>query len=162
MNPKTQEVNHMPTPRSCYGKIVNTGMGGFLNPPTHPQHSYSVHSTYGNTFSMSLTSATNSDWLEPSVKARAKRILNLWKPLPIEDVQIQDWIQNVLGYFAGCYQGENGSWNADDLKIDKLIDPLTQADKHVGVNYIRKYYPDYTPVQSDFTNAYWGSKQEVA
>jgi hypothetical protein len=148
----------MKTRRSEYGKIINSGMGGFLNPPTHPEHTFSVHSTDGDTFSMSLSSAAAAEWLEPRVKARAKGILKRWTPLPLEDQQVKDWIYQVLGYFSGCYRGEDGSWNASDLKIDKTLDPIANADKHAGVNCIRKYYPEYVPTADDFKNAYWGTK----
>ena len=138
------------------GYIVNKGMGGFLNPPTHPEHDRSVQ---GKNFSMSLTGALEADWLTDHTKLKAKTILDAWEPLRLD--LVKDWIYQVLGYFHDCYVGQdeqgNASWNADKLRIAK-IDPMLNIDLHAGVHLIRKYYPEYVPIKEDFDNAYWGTK----
>lgn len=138
-----------------YGKIVDSGMGGFLNPPTHPEHRLSVHSSHGDKFSMSLTAARDSAWLNPQTRKAAANILRHWQPLPITSAEVEDWIARVLGYFRGCYSPDGEKWNAQDLIIDKR-NPLQHADRHAGVHLIRRYYPNYQPTVGDFANAYWG------
>ena len=153
-----------------YGKVVHEGMGGFLNPSTHPEHEWSVRSTYGDTFSMSLSKAAESSWLEGAEgrnpKIRAKTLLKNWKAPDINSPEIQDWIHQVLGYFKNCYSGQdkdgNISWNAGDLRIMKDADPVLNQDIHAGVHLIRKYYPDFKATKEDFDNGYWGSKPQTA
>jgi hypothetical protein len=152
----------MKAQRCNYGRIVNEGVGGFLNPPTHPEHSYSVHSSYGDTFSMSLTSAAEASWLNPATRGAAKGKLKAWKPLPIEHPDVQDWIYRVMGYFKGCYAwpSDNGdiNWNADKLDIDTIKDPVLLQDNHAGVHLIRKYYPEFKLTQEIVERAYWGNR----
>lgn len=153
------------------GRIVNQGMGGFLNPPGHPEHTRSVEFDLRrkpeNRGSMSLSHALECDWLDGLTKAQARRLLEVWslQKRPLSDSTVQDWIQQVLGYFRGCYAGQNAkgeqSWNVSDLRIDQNVDPLLNADIHAGVHLIRKYYPEYSPKAEDFKQAYWGTKPET-
>lgn len=144
--------------------IRHSGMGGFLNPPTHPEHTLSVEIDLKrkpeNRGSMSLSAALGADYISPSMKSRIADIFAKWeenKP-SIDSPEIKDWIAHVLGYFKGCYQGVNGSWNAGELVISKEIDPIANQDKHAGVHLIKAYYPDFIATAEDFKNAYWGSK----
>lgn len=110
---------------------------------------------------MSLTYALTAEYLEPSLRLHAKRILERWEAPAIESPEIQNWIAQVLGYFRGCYQSDSGSWNASDLLIDTKINPVANASRHAGVNLIRKYYPDFAPTVAHFSMAYWGTKPEA-
>ena len=156
----------MTTKRSNYGKLNNWGMGGFLNPPTHPEHKFSISSTSGDTFCMSLSSAAESEWLDGQARGIAKRLLAEWKRPELESPEVQEWIAQVLGYFKGCYAGNdkegNQSWNYSDLRIDQTIDPVLNADLHAGVHLIRGYYPEFIPMGEDFERAYWGTKPVTA
>jgi hypothetical protein len=147
------------TSKSNWGKIADSGMGGFLNPPAHPEHTKSIVSFFGDTFSISLSAAVKETWLDDETRNKAKRILSNWKPPDIESPEVQEWILKVLGYFKNCYQSENGSWDASDLRIvnDSSLLPV---DKHAGVYLIRKYYHDFTPTKEHFDKAYWGTKPE--
>jgi hypothetical protein len=149
------------------GKIVKEGMGGFLCPPGHPMHEYSVQTDLRrrpeNRTSMSLDYATESPMLDADTRAAARTLLATWevnKP-PLKSAAVKNWIRQVLGYFKGCFnfQPENESgWHAGNLTIDSDVDPLEHADCHAGVHLIRKYYPDYQPARLDFLRAYWGTK----
>src|SRR5690349_1630197 len=106
----------MNKPKFDQGSIVKEGMGGFLNPPGHPEHTMSV---VGYRFSESLSAAVNDENLDPALRAEAKQILDDWeanKP-PID----RDWVHSVLGYFRGCYQGNpelgEKSWHVCKLVI---------------------------------------------
>jgi hypothetical protein len=154
------------------GKIVNKGMGGFLCPPGHPEHSYSVETDLRrrpeNRGSMSLSAAVNYEWLDNITRHQAGQIIDKWnqnRPA-IDSAEVKDWIQQVLGYFRGCYKNpklqEPDCWAASVLSIDQdnKADPMTLIDYHAGVHLIRRYYPEYVPTADDFASAYWGTKKE--
>jgi len=146
------------------GKIVREGMGGFLNPPTHPEHDWSVQTDLRrrpeNRGSMCLSSAVDCEWLDPATRAAARRRLDTWQRPALESVH--DWVLQVLGYFRNCYCQGTGSmpedWHVANLIIDCKINPLTCINYHAGVHYVRTYYPEYVPTAADFVGAYWGNK----
>jgi hypothetical protein len=148
-------------PKHSWGKLVHQGAGGFLNPPGHPEHEWSVQSVYGDTSSMSLSSAAEHSG-DPKAKAAARAKLAGWKPLPLGDPQVQDWIHQVLGYYKGMYvgmdKGMQQSWAVSDLRNMPDADPVLNQDIHAGVHRIRAYYPGFKPTQYDFQVAYWGRK----
>jgi hypothetical protein len=137
-------------------KLVNRGMGGFLNPPTHPEHEWSVIEIERNreVGSMMLTLAAEQSF-QPAVDKLAA-----WVAPPLDSSEVQDWISQVLGYFKGCYkgQGEDG-WNCTKLRIHQKPDPMLNIDTHAGVHLIRKYYPEFTPTKEHFEKSYWGTKK---
>ena len=135
----------------------NSGCGGFLNPPHHPEHTKSV---VGRDFITSLRSAVNDEWLNNATRNEAQRILDAWQPLPLEHEETQDWIHQVLGYFRHCYLPSNGSKNASDLIIDRERDPLEFEDTHRGSDYIREWYPEFVLTAQHLDAAYWGKKPE--
>lgn len=156
-------------------RVTSGGMGGFLCPPGHPEHSYHVETDLmrrpENRGGMNLSSAVESDWLEedaPEARNAARALLLAWEceKKPIADPEVQDWIAHVLGYFRGCYKGpgnEPECWHASDLHIHQGADTLPGADwrKHAGVHLIQNYYPDYKPCADDFARAYWGEKPKA-
>jgi hypothetical protein len=145
------------------GKLVKGGMGGFLCPPNHPEHDFHVETDLRkrpeNRGGMSLSAAVEASWLDGFTKAAARVALAGWERQPIDSPKVVAWIQQVLGYFKGCYAnpaaGER-QWNADSLIIDKR-NPMDKPEDHAGVNLIRRYYPEYKPTHEDFENAKWGS-----
>jgi len=149
------------------GRIVNTGAGGFLNPPGHPEHKYSIETDLRqrpeNRGSMSLSGAVDCEWLDAATRAAAKAKLDSWVPLPLDAPEVQDWIRQVIGYFWGCYRNttlhEPECWFVDKLYILKSGDAARPNEEHAGVHLIRKYYPEYSPVAVHFSEAYWGKKR---
>ena len=144
------------------GRIVSSGMGGFLNPPTHPEHTHSVETDLRrrpeDRGRMSLSYAATCEYLADETRAAAKRRLDEWVAPPVDSPEIQAWIRRVLGYFAGCYKGPDGEgcWDAGKLRIDSKADPMLNIDLHAGVRLIREYYPDFTPAAQHFAEARWG------
>lgn len=153
-------ANRKNTRKFNWGKIVHSGMGGFLNPPNHPEHNYSVRSVYGDTFSICLSSAVKETWLNDEVRFEAKKLLQNWKKNrpDIKSEEVQEWIFQVLGYFRGCYQGDNGEWDCGKINIDKSRDPWLWQDEHCGVHFIRKFYTEFEAKPAHFLLAYWGQK----
>ena len=137
------------------GRIEKNGMGGFLNPPTHPEHSYRVQ---GKGFCMSITVAVQDSMLEECVRARARMLLENWVKPPLKHPEIQDWIYQVLGYFRNCYSKDGAGRNlCKDMVVSEQ--PLDE-NRHLGVMHIRNWYPSYVPTKLDFKNAYWGRKKD--
>lgn len=144
------------------------GMGGFLNPPGHPEHKQSVETDLRrrpeNRGWMSLSTAVDCEWLDAATRRVAKTVLASWErsKLPLDNAEVQDWIRQVLGYFTNCYRRAGSeapdAWNCDKLEINKAIDPFARLDDHAGVHLIRKYYPEFTPTPEHFAEAYWGRK----
>ena len=129
------------------------GAGGFLNPPTHPEHTMSVQ---GKDISASLS--YGAEHMDSPLREQCQFILNNWVPLPLEDPAVQVWIRRVLGYFRNCYKGlgdDETAWYCDKLRIAD-INPTLNVDLHAGVHLIRKYYPHFVPTEFDFFEAKWG------
>lgn len=140
------------------GHIRKEGMGGFLHPPGHPENSLSVS---GPGFSMSLSSAVSSEWLDEGTKQRARAALDSWERRDLDDPYVQDWIRQCLGYFRNCYVAEGSDtaevWNTAQYEVIPDIDPREASDRQAGVRHVRRYYPEYEPNESDFEEAYWGA-----
>ena len=139
-------------------KIKSGGHGGFLNPPTHPEHDYHVESTKKDDFSISLSSAVETDWIIDSVREKAKEMLDAWVRPDIDSDEVQDWIHQVLGYFENCYSPDGINRNAGNCKITHGNPFEIGIMRHLGVLFILQYYPEYEPKGLDFMNAYWGKK----
>jgi hypothetical protein len=144
------------------GKIVSGGMGGFLNPPTHPEHSIHVETDLRrrkeNRGAMSLSSAAGCEWLNRETRHAARLRLNQWQRPPISDPSIQDWIYRVLGYFRNCYIRPFSTRKASDLLVSNSLNPLAHAHMHAGVAFVRNFYPEFHPSAKHFDSAYWGKK----
>jgi hypothetical protein len=146
------------------GRLARGGAGGFLNPPTHPEHDWHIETDLRrrpeNRGFMALNSAIDCDWLADGTRASARRKLAEWVRPALDSPEVQAWIHQVLGYFRGCYQGNadlgEKSWHVSNLKIDNR-DPMTSVDTHAGVRLIRKYYPEFLPTAEHFAKAKWGT-----
>ena len=141
-------------------KIVHSGCGGFLNPPTHPEHNKSVESTRRDQFIICLTTASTCDWIKDNVRIAAKELLDSWIAPDIDSEEIQDWIHQVLGYFRNCYSPDGVDRNVSNCKITNGNPFEIGIMRHLGVLHILKYYPEYEPKGTDFLMSYWGSKEK--
>lgn len=106
----------------------------------------------------------DAEWLDDATREAARAKLDAWfvaRP-PINSEAVQDWIYQVLGYFRGCYQGDEAlgeaSWHAQNLRIRSDWDPVLNADSHAGVHHIRQFFPEYGVCKTDFDLAYWGKR----
>lgn len=136
--------------------VVNKGMGGFLNPPGHPEHSRSVEEYCIQTEkgSMSLTWFLSSAKKDDKTRFKVKNILEKWEKSKPSSPD-QKWVRRVLGYFAGCYQSPDGSWDATHLLVDTQRNPMDFQREHAGIHFIRKFYPKFKATKEDFQKAEW-------
>lgn len=162
-----------PAKRKERTRIASSGCGGFLNPPSHPEHKFCVEEIDYRALNranymdgdevVGITRLSTAAKTAPmKTRKEAKALLSKWeKTKPsLGSAENQDWIHQVLGYFRNCYQSPDGSWNASNLVIDHDRSPLDNADTHAGVHLIRQYYSDYKPKPEHFADAYWGTKVE--
>ena len=142
------------------------GMGGFLDPPEYPSHSFHIETDLGrrphNRGSMSLEAAEGAARLDPTTRKEVRELLNKWKSSrpPLDSPKVRKWVSQVLGYMRNGYRNPDvvgsAQWNASNLIFDTTRDPVRNADDHAGVRVIRKFYPEYMPTDSDFAGARWG------
>jgi len=97
-------------------KYDNHGSGGFLCPPGHPAHAYSVEGYWGGVVKPVsgpdliagldyLLSSEDRD-VPAHLKARARQIMDSAVLVPSEA-----WIQNVYGYFKNSYSPDGADRN---------------------------------------------------
>jgi len=123
--------------------LENDGMGGFLNPPEHAEHSYSI---MGNGCYMSLSSAIKESWIPKSVKSLAQKLL-AEHPGVITD----EWIVSVYKYFRHCYSKNGENRNVSDcVTYGKFWDNAEQEkdenpERHLGYLFVKQFDPTHTP-----------------
>jgi hypothetical protein len=128
------------TPKSCWGRIEETGTGQFLYPPTHPHYSFSVASSF---VTLSLESAAKCNWLNEETRQMAARLLADWQRLPLAAPEVQTWIQRVMRYFKNCYKNPAKDWTVSFLQIRPERDAISWQDQHAGVHWIQQFYPEF-------------------
>lgn len=145
--------------------VTDSGSGGFLNPPGHPEHTQSVETDLRrrpeNRGRMSLSGAVTADYLPPVIRGRASGILKRWANENAGTEPDAAWVAQVLGYFRNCYRNpaapEGQEWHAGNLVIDRDRDPMAEPADHAGINLIRQYYPGFQPTAEHFASAKWGT-----
>lgn len=137
-----------------YKIIEGDGSGGFLCPPGHPNHRYSLHefvSPRGRKVIgiFSIDYALLGDHAAtPQIKLQVAKIYG-----KSELVCSEKWIRHVYGYFRNCYLPESGEKAADKLLIVKPGQkddqgnpiPLPSPERHRAADLIREYFPDHQP-----------------
>lgn len=136
------------------------GMGGFLNPPGHPEHTSCVRESFKRGEAKgyyNLSACLGYSRVPGKTQKEAKALLDAWSPGKSPD---QAWVHRVLGYFQNTYRNpkepEARQWHVGACLIDPKRDPMEGKDDHLGVHHIRRWYPSWSPTQADFDNARWG------
>lgn len=97
-----------------------SGMGGYLNPPNHPEHTHHVETDTNrkpdNRGSASLCYALEDEWISDQTKKEIKALLDNWEAtkLPINHPDSLVWVSQCMKHFG----------------FEK------------GVAFIQKYYPE--------------------
>ena len=110
-------------------KLVSGGMGGFLCPPGHPNHSYEV--TEGHRGSMSVEYAAEQGHPE------AIKMMAAYKPAGLPDPA---WVKQVKTHFHTCWKGE-GTTEPQSPGWKGAVRPEGALD--YATFYIRRWYPDF-------------------
>lgn len=121
------------------------GMGGFLCPPGHWNHEYTLTGYDGGRLKRDPDSLcgieyalTDEAGASDAIKARVRKI--------IADATLVDsdmWERSVYGYFRNSYSPEDMNRNVSRA----IIDPANTItpDRHLAVLCIREYFPDHKP-----------------
>ncbi|MEK5036158.1 hypothetical protein MKY96_32435, partial [Paenibacillus sp. FSL R7-0302] len=139
--------------------IVNSGAAGFLNPPGHAEHNYSVRELSRNNkeiSSESLSSALINDSIPEDIKNRAKMLLERFPGDFTEE-----WEHSVYNYFRCAYSPDGVNRNVNDCFFQKDGNP----EHHLGYLFIKSFYPDYEPnlylIEFNGDKGSWSKKQET-
>lgn len=125
---------------SLYYLETKNGQGGFLNPPQHAEHIYSIIEKRGGheTDSMSLSYAAGCEYLPARVRARARALL-----AQHPGKMSEEWVHSVYNYFRNCYSRDGINRNVSDCIVSKAN--TYPADYHLAYLFIREFFPDYPP-----------------
>jgi hypothetical protein len=121
------------------------GSGGFLCPPGHPNHEYTLYGWSsqakasrsgldGAALIGSIESAASDSECPGSVKDQAARILAN-APLACSEA----WIRNVYGYFRNSYAPADR-----DRNVSRSVRNGPHG-LHLGYLKVRDYFPDHAP-----------------
>lgn len=120
--------------------IVNSGMGGFLNPPNDAEHTWSVQDGYGsNAGFIALRYALTCDWITEATKIEVRRKLEDNPP-----VWSAEWEQQVYAYFRNCYSPDGIERNVGRCVVIKG-EESKPAEWHLGFMLIREFFPSAKP-----------------
>lgn len=145
--------------------IRREGQGGFLQPPTHPEHYFSARmerwtrSGWEEWSSYALTSAAREEYLPEWVRERARQILADWQAPSIDDRDVQLWIKQCWSHWRNCYDiGERDllvmqSRPCGDLPTveGQGLWMILNIANHYAVKTIRSFYPEYVPSVRDMS-----------
>lgn len=131
--------------------LVDSGMGGFLNPPGHPEHDYSIHGFRGGheVESTCLTRCLD-DYYRGAVRGSAKGLLKRWeKNRPA--IPPREWMIEVYKYFKHCYSKDGINRDVDScVTYGKFWDNAEQEQHenpyhHLGYMFVKSFYPVHEP-----------------
>lgn len=130
--------------------LVNSGMGGFLNPPGDAEHSWSVAEYRGSRSSnyesmMSLRGALDCDWVPSEVQCVARQKIAEASPQCTEE-----WLQSVYRHFRNCYSPDGENRNAGDCIVYTMnprhaheTNNAQPYERSLAVLFVQKFFPDH-------------------
>lgn len=122
--------------------VTGKGMGGFLNPPGHAEHTQSVHEYERGrdrgSMSLSYAAGDETTWVPADFKARCKQAL-ADNPGQFTD----EWERVVYSYFRNCYSPDGVTRNTSNATIGKNVS--LPAEWHLAYMHVRHYFPDAKP-----------------
>lgn len=131
--------------------MVDSGMGGFLNPPDHPEHSYSIEGCRGgHVVEMMSLSSCLDDYYRGGVRGAVKAKLKQWEQNR-PAVPPHEWVVKVYKYFRHCYSKDGINRGVDDcVTYGKFWDNAEQEQNenpyhHLGFMFVKSFYPVHEP-----------------
>jgi hypothetical protein len=121
--------------------LVDKGACGFLNPPGHAEHNYSIVENRGghDVGFMSLGYAVKEGYLPAPVKREAQRKLDAMPG----DAKDEAWIASVYNYFRHCYSPDGIDRDVNKMIISQMHTLL--PEHHLGYLFIKQFDLDHTP-----------------
>lgn len=127
--------------------IVHEGMGGFLNPPGHAEHSYSVreYNVHGprrehGSSSLSYAAANAEAWGHPGIARAAAR-----KLAEMPGTFTPEWEREVYAYFRNCYAPDGKTRAVSECIVRDGETPAPNPLWHLAYLHVRSFFPDATP-----------------
>lgn len=122
--------------------VSDGGTGGFLCPPGHPSHRYSIVEKSSDRWNAYVcgTYSLDSDceWIPDGIRRRATQMLTEAKL-----VESPMWVANVYGYFRSMWSPDGRMWaDTRELVLGKP-DGEYPDEWHAGCVFVRKYFPDH-------------------
>jgi hypothetical protein len=121
------------------------GSGGFLCPPGHWNHEYTLNGYYSGRRKANPDSISGIEYAledesgaSESVKDRVRRIMDA-ATLTDSDM----WERSVYGYFRSSYAPEDMDRNVSRSITD--VSHSIAPERHLAVLCIREYFPDHEP-----------------
>ena len=116
-------------------RIVNSGMGGFLNPPGDAEHDWSVE-TFGRDGKggASLRYALKSNYTPENIKQQIRDLIAANPPQLTEE-----WVRDCYKYFRNCY-----SLDGQSREISKCVRE-GPSEYHLAHLHIIQFFPEYQP-----------------
>lgn len=126
-------------------RIVAASTGSFLCPPGHPSHSFGIEDGPQRDPNLIASldyavDADNADWVPAKIRDEAQRLLDT-----ATLVESDEWLIKVYRHFRHCYSPDGVNRNASDALIVKSDDAAPPVDHHLGVMFVRKYFPQHQP-----------------
>lgn len=124
---------------------TDDGMGGFLNPPTHPQHTTSIIEKRGGheVGYYSLTGARDEKYLPGRVRGTANGILKRWVREKGQEQPDEVWLASVYNYFRNCYSPDGENRNVSDCLINNANS--LPPERHLAYLFVKEFYPAHKP-----------------
>lgn len=108
--------------------LGNMGIGCFLEPPNHPRYfAQSIYTQYGN----------NPPYTQPQIMYKRNGYSDIeqvdkhFKPLPINNPRVIEWINYCFGYFRHCYTDPS---KPDNVSDNTVIFPVSNFEKKVFID----------------------------
>jgi hypothetical protein len=124
------------------------GAGGFLNPPQHAEHNYSIigKERGREVESMSLSYAVTAEYVPAHIRQRAQEILE-----QNPGVITEEWIISTYKYFGHTYSPDGIERNVSKAiyygkfwgNADKEKD--ANPEHHLAYLFIKTFDPNHTP-----------------
>lgn len=132
-------------------RIVRGGMGGFLAPPGHPTHDWSVEDGPGRDTQRGPSLIASLDYAVQNEHGEVPRHLQEHARKLFADavlVRSEAWERQVYGYFRGCYSPDGVNRKVADAVIfpkGTAAELLPPPEHHLAYLLVRTYFPDATP-----------------
>ncbi len=122
-------------------------------PPRHPALFIHIKTSCHNTFSLSdvlVRQGSSRVYIPQQVTQMVHAWITEWfknDKLPMDHIETQSWMKSVCTVHKTMFSEVNCKTR---FSINTLLDPISYADRNYGVNIVRRFYPNFTPLPYHF------------